>query len=213
MVQGRRKTPLQYVCSECLGEAETLGSRVPVYCSATCRERARYRRDRGKRLTAVRNYRESNKDDINARARSRRAANPEKYRKQASESYIRNRSARIADAAKWQRENPDRVAVRRSKRRTGEEFQVRHVFQRRSMNRFRGRCAYCEIGLDLENRQAPNGLHWDHVVPLSRGGRNTEGNLVPSCSRCNLRKSSKFLVQFKRENGKLEGLPGERETH
>ncbi|MCA9484169.1 MAG: HNH endonuclease [Nitrospina sp.] len=28
----------------------------------------------------------------------------------------------------------------------------------------------------------------DHVVPLSRGGRSTKGNIVPACKECNTKK-------------------------
>ena len=31
-------------------------------------------------------------------------------------------------------------------------------------------------------------LTMDHVVPISRGGKTTRGNLVPSCKKCNSNK-------------------------
>lgn len=39
-----------------------------------------------------------------------------------------------------------------------------------------GLCAYCQ---DRPHE------HWDHVVPLSKGGPHTLNNLVPSCGHCN----------------------------
>jgi len=32
----------------------------------------------------------------------------------------------------------------------------------------------------------------DHVVPLTRGGKSTKGNLVPACKACNSKK--KYLL-------------------
>lgn len=32
---------------------------------------------------------------------------------------------------------------------------------------------------------APADLTMDHLVPLSRGGKSTKGNVVPSCKKCN----------------------------
>jgi 5-methylcytosine-specific restriction enzyme A len=45
-----------------------------------------------------------------------------------------------------------------------------------------GLCHYCS------QKFAPTALTMDHVVPLSRGGRSTKGNTVPSCKDCNSKK-------------------------
>ena len=47
----------------------------------------------------------------------------------------------------------------------------------------RGICHYCgkEVGAD--------NLTMDHVVPVSRGGRSTKGNVVPACDACNKTKT------------------------
>jgi 5-methylcytosine-specific restriction endonuclease McrA len=60
---------------------------------------------------------------------------------------------------------------------------------RRLLARHSGRCFYCYGREHLE---------LDHVVPLSRGGRHSIGNLVPACRRCNRRKSARFLAEWKR---------------
>lgn len=49
------------------------------------------------------------------------------------------------------------------------------------------RCAYCP---SLANTV-------DHVVPLSKGGTNYEGNLVPCCSSCNWAKSDLLLSEWR----------------
>lgn len=161
-------------------------------------DRARYRRDQVKRLEAVRKYREENRDEINARARKRAAENPGHFKELARRSYQNHREQRIQDALKWQKQNPDRVAVRHAKRKARESgYRVAPAFQTRALERYRRCCAYCGVKLDLSDRKTPTGLHWDHVIPLSRGGRNTEGNLLPTCSRCNLGKGANFLMEFR----------------
>ena len=45
-----------------------------------------------------------------------------------------------------------------------------------------GVCYYCHEPVGRQN------LTMDHVVPLSRGGRSTKGNLVPACKACNNKK-------------------------
>lgn len=47
---------------------------------------------------------------------------------------------------------------------------------------FGGLCAYCK---------AREFQHWDHVIPISRGGKNCLANLRPACKKCNLSKHAK----------------------
>jgi len=46
----------------------------------------------------------------------------------------------------------------------------------------KGQCHYC--GKSVE----PKDLTLDHIVPLSRGGKSTKGNVVPCCKECNNKK-------------------------
>jgi 5-methylcytosine-specific restriction endonuclease McrA len=46
----------------------------------------------------------------------------------------------------------------------------------------KGICHYC--GQEFN----PSELTMDHVIPLSRGGRSTKGNVVPCCKECNNKK-------------------------
>ena len=50
-------------------------------------------------------------------------------------------------------------------------------------------CQYCGRHFPTEL------LSFDHVVPRSRGGRTTWGNVVTACGSCNLRKGNRNLVQ------------------
>ncbi len=50
-------------------------------------------------------------------------------------------------------------------------------------------CQYCGKKFRTED------LNIDHVVPLSRGGKNTWENVVCSCIRCNMRKGNRTLAE------------------
>lgn len=52
------------------------------------------------------------------------------------------------------------------------------------------RCFYC--GCRIKGRE----YHIEHVIPLSRGGTHTLGNLVIACESCNLQKGAKDLWEF-----------------
>jgi 5-methylcytosine-specific restriction protein A len=50
----------------------------------------------------------------------------------------------------------------------------------------KGVCYYCGHKFD------PDKLTMDHIVPLSRGGKTSKGNVVPCCKQCNTEK--KYLT-------------------
>ncbi len=50
-------------------------------------------------------------------------------------------------------------------------------------------CQYCGRRLPTEE------LNLDHVIPLSRGGKNTWDNVVCSCIECNMRKGNRTLAE------------------
>ncbi len=52
-----------------------------------------------------------------------------------------------------------------------------------------GRCHHCG------ERFAKEMLTLDHVIPLSRGGKSTKNNCVPSCKPCNADKGHLFSVE------------------
>jgi len=53
-----------------------------------------------------------------------------------------------------------------------------------------GTCHYCGRKVGIKN------LTMDHVIPLSRGGRSTKGNLVPCCKQCNTAKQSDLPTEL-----------------
>ena len=53
-----------------------------------------------------------------------------------------------------------------------------------------GICYYC--GSHTTHRD----LTMDHLIPLSRGGRSTKDNLVPSCKDCNTKKKTMLPVEW-----------------
>ncbi|MGI0073191.1 MAG: HNH endonuclease [Nitrosotalea sp.] len=39
-------------------------------------------------------------------------------------------------------------------------------------------------------------LHWEHIIPRSKGGPDTIDNMAQACQRCNLSKSDKDLYEW-----------------
>ncbi len=54
----------------------------------------------------------------------------------------------------------------------------------------KGVCHYC-------GRSAPpRSLTMDHIVPMSRGGQTTKGNVVPACKECNTKKKHLLPMEW-----------------
>ncbi len=61
----------------------------------------------------------------------------------------------------------------------------------------RGLCHYCKA------RVHPKELTMDHVVPITRGGRSTRGNVVPCCADCNQKKKYLLPVEWQEHLSRL----------
>jgi 5-methylcytosine-specific restriction endonuclease McrA len=56
----------------------------------------------------------------------------------------------------------------------------------------KGLCHYCR------RLCPPHSLTMDHMVPISRGGKTTKGNLVPCCKECNNRKRHLLPMEWEK---------------
>jgi 5-methylcytosine-specific restriction endonuclease McrA len=54
----------------------------------------------------------------------------------------------------------------------------------------KAKCYYCQTPLTRE------AVTMDHIVPISRGGRSTKGNIVPACKKCNALKKDMTVVEW-----------------
>jgi len=54
----------------------------------------------------------------------------------------------------------------------------------------KGICHYCG------NQFPAKELTMDHIVPISKGGKSTKGNVVPCCKECNTKKKSNLLMDW-----------------
>lgn len=192
--KSRKPAPAKkYDCQFC-GESFWSNGASPKYCNARCRGRARYARDREK-LAAAGRARRATPEYANWR-KSYAAANRERNRANSRRSYQRHREKRIAEAIAYQAAHPEVVALTRNRRKAAVAFKVSQRDHRRLLVRFEHRCAYCRTELGAWGRDAPNSLQWDHVVPLSRGGADGPGNIVPACRNCNRSKSNRLLIDW-----------------
>lgn len=60
----------------------------------------------------------------------------------------------------------------------------------RATKKCEGRCWYCGI--------TPEEITVDHAKPRSRGGNNSDDNLLPSCRYCNNLKGDRTISEFRK---------------
>lgn len=163
-----------------------------------------------KPLTAAerqRRYRERNAEKVRESQQRWLAANPERRREVARSFYERNRESEMARSVAWRAANLD--AVRRHRRESHYRNYAKDIMRMsarranvrafiitdRDVRRLMSQaCAECG---DVRN------LHVDHIVPLSRGGRHSVGNLQMLCQPCNLSKNNRLTVEWRQRKTEL----------
>jgi hypothetical protein len=126
-------------------------------------------------------YREANRERILEYNRQWYEANRERRRRYCEA----NREQRREYNRQWAKENPDKHRAKEALRRARKRQAATEPFTVEDVKRIWGEnpiCVYCQ------ERPAE---HWDHFVPLSKGGRHSVHNLFPACAECNLRKRDK----------------------
>lgn len=154
--------------------------------SATCkdclnaRHRARRLIKRDQILAIERRYKAKVRDEPWLKQKTRERNQRLYYADvEASRAYYRDLRAK----------NKDSVAAanrkQRAKRKNAEVFAV----SKKELNRiYASPCVFCG---------ATENITLDHVIPLSRGGRHSVGNLQALCFSCNHRKHAKFMMEWR----------------
>lgn len=86
----------------------------------------------------------------------------------------------------WQRPRKNERQRLRNRAMTDRKF---HVTDKEIRRLYSQPCAACG---SMEDQSV------DHIIPLSRGGRHSIGNLMTLCRSCNASKSARFLVEWRR---------------
>lgn len=100
-------------------------------------------------------------------------------------------------AAKYKAKYPEKVrlqkrqlAVRREARKSGNR--VGNVSYAKILLRDT-HCHICGEAINKDDRQS---FHFDHVIPLARGGEHSMDNIKLACASCNIRKGDKLMDEI-----------------
>lgn len=125
--------------------------------------------------------------------------NKERCKSRNDEWVKNNREKRRVIYKTWYDKNPEAVRSNAQNRRCREKLAIGTLSQDISKKLFKlqkGKCPCC-------NKPLGNDYHIDHIVPLARGGSNTDDNVQLLKSICNLQKHAKHPIDFMQSKGFL----------
>jgi 5-methylcytosine-specific restriction endonuclease McrA len=141
---------------------------------------------------ADRAYYEANREPFLAQRAGYKLVNRDRLNEQRREYYAKTRKERLETTRAYEKAHPEKKAAREAKRRalkrdaTVEAVDYAIVLERDGMW-----CYLCET--EIERRED---VHFDHVLPLARGGEHSYANVRVAHSLCNIRKSDKTADEY-----------------
>jgi 5-methylcytosine-specific restriction endonuclease McrA len=171
------------------------------------KKRKTYLKHQEKALAYAAKYREENREKIRAAAKPKdaeygarwRAKHPEKARACGQAWKIANPERRKATQAAYLQNNKARHLANIHNRRARKQAAGGELSKGLADRLYflqKGKCACC--GKPLGGK-----YELDHIIPLARGGSNTDDNIQLLTPKCNRQKGAKDPVQFMQARGKL----------
>jgi len=202
----RYKDGLQTKCKACAKQYEENNKE-----RITVRKKQHYESNKVESSTRCKKYREENKQCIATRTKQWRENNREKISELKRQYYEEHKDGHIKQYREINKEKMISQRKQYHQTKKGKASKVNSEHKRRAVKK-QGDvttpqllelqqtakiCYWCNTS--LKNKV----VHIDHYVPLSKGGEHTLSNLVISCAKCNLSKSSKDPIEFANIVGKL----------
>ena len=164
-----------------------------------CLDNKRYKEKSNYSVEKKRQYREKNKEHISKVKKAYRESNKKAIKKYAIEYQQKNAEKIAARKSAYKKANPEKIVEISNRRRARklnaltDNHTVKDVISAYGKN-----CHICGIEIDLDAPRSTkftgwkNGLHIDHLIPLSKGGSDLLENVRPSHAICNMKKHVTF---------------------
>lgn len=123
------------------------------------------------------------------KAKKWKMANSERW-----DSYMRswrsqNKEKTTQNLVDWRNQNRKRLHEQLHRRRVRLQKGSIYVISKKDLKRlYSSKCVSCG---------SAERISLDHIIPISRGGRHSIGNLQPMCPSCNSSKRDKFMVEWR----------------
>lgn len=148
-----------------------------------------YYKNHEKRLAANSAWGKANKERVKETKAIWREKNKEKMREYHRQYRLNNPDKTKAAMAKWAKTHPNQPRASAAKRRVQKLANgVFEISPKEISKIYASNCFYCgNFGK----------MTMDHVIPVSRGGTHSIGNLVPACQSCNFSKHNYTVMEWK----------------
>jgi hypothetical protein len=159
-----------------------------VTCKRKRQQRVASARWRAKNPSYSKEYFLKNRKAKRAYQKAWLVKNPTKTSQYTKAYRDKNPGAAAASTRKYIQNNPELIRNKSARRRAIKKQNGSYLVSAKELKRLYAMpCFYC----------GASAKHLDHVIPISRGGCHSIGNLVPACASCNLLKSDKTITEWK----------------
>ena len=114
--------------------------------------------------------------------------NSEHMRKLNADWYSKNAEHDRNKTKEWRKDNPEKALAQNQRYRASKaNNRVYKITQKYLLKLYSSLCYVCGSDSHIEA---------DHIIPISRGGTHSEGNLQPLCRSCNSSKGAKTMSEW-----------------
>ena len=159
-----------------------------------------YQKNEEKILEKAKEYYQNNKEKIIERKKEYYQSNKEQKKEYQKEHYQNNKEKIRESQKEYNQNNTHKKREYERKRRALKQKNIHEPYSEKQVLELYGTsCHICKKPVNLSASRSPGapgweqGLHLDHVTPVSKGGADTLENVKPAHGLCNLQKKDSTL--------------------
>lgn len=134
-------------------------------------------------------YRERTKTIRRIKSKLRYQNNADFFAEQKRLYRAKNPAAAKQYQKEWALKNPDAAKSKANRRyQLLRNVETKIITDKEIRKLYQGPCFYCGN---------TNRISIDHIIPLSRNGRHSIGNLISACKSCNSRKQARTIMEYR----------------